>query len=107
MQMVLPCHYMEKNIVSIYIKQISLLLFVSFTSITYSYAKEFIIGVEDVSYYPLYDFSSTDTNRPSFSKDLLSTFFEQHNYSYRFVALPIKRFNKWYEENGIDFKFPI
>jgi len=75
-------------------------------SINYSYAKEFIIGVEEVSYYPLYDFSANDTSRPSFSKDLLTAFFEEYNYSYRFVALPIKRFNQWYVEKGIDFKFP-
>ena len=75
-------------------------------SINYSYAKEFIIGVEEVSYYPLYDFSANDTSRASFSKDLLTAFFDEYNYSYRFVALPIKRFNQWYVENGIDFKFP-
>ncbi len=54
----------------------------------------------------MYDFSATSTNKPSFSKDLLTTFFEQHNYSYQFIALPIKRFSKWYVEEGIDFKFP-
>jgi hypothetical protein len=75
-------------------------------NITPSFAQEFIIGVEEVSYYPLYDFSSTNTNKPSFSKELLTIFFEQHSYPYRFMPLPIKRFNKWYEEKGIDFKFP-
>lgn len=68
--------------------------------------KTFIIGVEDVSYYPIYDFSSASGHHPSFTQELLSTFFEKHQYSYRFVALPIKRFNQWYVERGIDFKFP-
>ncbi|WP_281559912.1 hypothetical protein [Thalassomonas sp. RHCl1] len=69
-------------------------------------AKTFIIGVEDVSYYPIYDFSSSKGHGPSFTKELLSTFFEKHQYAYRFVALPIKRFNQWYIDEGIDFKFP-
>ena len=69
-------------------------------------AKTFVIGVEDVSYYPIYDFSSTTEHRPSFTKELLSSFFEAHQYSYRFIALPIKRFNQWYIEQEIDFKFP-
>lgn len=94
---------MKNEVKNYFIKTFITFLIVS---INYSYAKEFIIGVEEVSYYPLYDFSANDTSRPSFSKDLLTAFFEEYNYSYRFVALPIKRFNQWYVEKGIDFKFP-
>ncbi|OUR59993.1 hypothetical protein A9Q74_15785 [Colwellia sp. 39_35_sub15_T18] len=95
---------MKKSKRTNYLAQICLA--VLFANINLTYAKEFIIGVEEVSYYPLYDFSATNESRPSYSKDLLTAFFKQHNYSYRFVALPIKRFNKWYVEKGIDFKFP-
>jgi len=87
-----------------YINKIYLILL--FVNINITYAQEFIIGVEEVSYYPLYDFSASNTNKPSFCKELLTLFFDQHNYSYRFMALPIKRFDKWYVERGIDFKFP-
>lgn len=104
--MLLLCHYMKNNKMPTYIKRICLALFLPWINITNSIAQEFIIGVEDVSYYPLYDFSANDATKPSFTKDLLTTFFEQHNYSYRFIALPVKRFNQWYVENGIDFKFP-
>lgn len=69
-------------------------------------AKEFIIGVEDVSYYPLYDFSAGAPEGKSFTKDLLSTFFRHQGYQFKFVALPLKRFDKWYVEEAIDFKFP-
>jgi hypothetical protein len=95
---------MKKNITRNYIKLISFVLL--FVNISFSCAKEFVIGVEAVNYYPLYDFSATNTNKPSYSKDLLSAFFEQHNYSYRFIALPIKRFNKCCIGEEIDFKFP-
>ena len=97
---------MNKKKMTNYIKQICLTLFLSFANINLTYAQKYIIGVEEVSYYPLFDYTATDTNRPSFTKDILTVFFEHHNYSYRFVALPIKRFNKWYAEKGIDFKFP-
>lgn len=95
---------MKKIKISHYLKIVCLTLLIA--NFKVSYAKEFIIGVEEVSYYPLFDFSATNTDKPSYSKDLLSAFFDQHSYSYRFIALPIKRFNKWYVENGIDFKFP-
>tara|TARA_R110002167_G_C12699978_1_gene653349 strand:- start:5392 stop:6213 length:822 start_codon:yes stop_codon:yes gene_type:complete len=69
-------------------------------------AKEYIIGVEDVSYYPFYDFSAKDLEQDSFSKALLSSFFRYRGYQFKFVALPLKRFDKWYLEEAIDFKFP-
>ena len=71
-----------------------------------SLAKEYIIGVEAINYYPLFNFSASDVSKPSFSKELLSRFFESRNYQYRFLPLPIKRFDKWFEEDAIDFKFP-
>ena len=71
-------------------------------------AKKFIIGVEDLNYYPLFNFSSSSTSFPnsSFTKDLLTTFFTKYNYQFQFLALPNKRFDKWYAEENIDFKFP-
>lgn len=87
-----------------YIKLILVLLII--LTVKFVSAKNYIIGVEAVSYYPLYDFSATNTTRPSFTKEILSIFFEKNNYQYQFVALPIKRFDKWYVEQNIDFKFP-
>ncbi|MBA6392013.1 hypothetical protein H4J38_14655 [Colwellia sp. BRX10-3] len=69
-------------------------------------AKEYIIGVEDVNYYPFYDFSADELDRKSFTNELLSTFFRRQGYKFKFVSLPLKRFDKWYVEEAIDFKFP-
>ena len=69
-------------------------------------AQEYIIGVEDVSYYPFYDFSAHNVEQESFIKELLSNFFRAKGYQFKFVALPVKRFDKWYVEEAIDFKFP-
>jgi|TARA_B110000438_G_C15806668_1_gene647718 hypothetical protein len=68
--------------------------------------KEYIIGVEDVSYYPFYDFSAEKLDQKSFTKELLSAFFDHRGYKFQFVSLPVKRFDKWYVEENIDFKFP-
>lgn len=70
------------------------------------FAKEYLIGVEDVSYYPFYDFSAKQHNKKNFTKELLSTFFTYKNYKFKFVSLPVKRFDKWFIEESIDFKFP-
>jgi hypothetical protein len=67
---------------------------------------EYIIGVEELNYYPLFNFSTNKIQKPSFTLDLLSAFFNEKKYQYRFVTLPIKRFDKWYVEKVIDFKFP-
>ncbi|XQW84288.1 hypothetical protein ACOYR1_14270 [Thalassotalea piscium] len=64
-------------------------------------AKTFIIGVQDVAYYPLYDFPNE-----SHAKELLDTFAKSKNYKFIYLALPIKRTNYWYKENAIDFKYP-
>jgi len=85
-------------------------IFTSFLlSLTSSHAVEngeFIIGVEAVNYYPLINFSVNDETKESYTKEILSHFFESKKYAYRFIALPIKRFDKWYVEENIDFKFP-
>ncbi|AZQ84957.1 hypothetical protein EKO29_13750 [Colwellia sp. Arc7-635] len=77
-----------------------------FLSYGYVHAQAYTVGVEDISYFPIYDFSEDTQNRHSFTKELLRTFFDLHGYQFKFVALPLKRFDKWYAEEAIDFKFP-
>jgi len=66
-------------------------------------AKEFIVGVEDVSYYPLFDFKS---HRNTFSRELLDKFAQSKGYKFVYLPLPIKRFERWLLEEKIDFKYP-
>lgn len=69
-----------------------------------AHSKEtFRIGVEDYSYYPLYDFSR---DRQSLLKDILNEFAEQHQFQFEYVPLPIKRFKSWYSKAKIDFRAP-
>lgn len=64
-------------------------------------ATTFTVGVQAVSYCPLYDFPNN-----SHSKELLDAFANSKGYKFNYLALPIKRTNYWYEENAIDFKYP-
>jgi len=68
-----------------------------------AHAQEYIIGVEDVAYYPLFDFKS---NKNTFSKELLDKFAASKGYTFVYLPLPIKRFDKWLLEEKIDFKYP-
>ena len=94
-----------KKFIVIPLRPILLLLLLIFSSVQL-HAKEFIIGVEAVRYYPLFDFDINDTSQPSYTKAILTDFFESHNYQFKLLPLPIKRFDRWYIEQGIDFKFP-
>lgn len=66
-------------------------------------ADEFIIGVEDVSYYPHFDFQQKEAG---FAKALLDKFARDHQHSFTYIPLPIKRFSEWLYEEDIDFKYP-
>jgi len=66
-------------------------------------AQEFIIGVEDIPYYPLFEFQS---NRNTHTKELLDTFAASKGYKFTYLPLPIKRFERWLLEEKIDFKYP-
>ncbi|NMP33322.1 hypothetical protein HII17_17345 [Thalassotalea sp. M1531] len=82
------------------------LISIFFSQAVLAEKKVFLVGVEDVDYYPLFSFDSKGPIRPSFAHDVLKAFFDHHNLPFKFVPLPIKRFDKWYLEHNIDFKFP-
>jgi hypothetical protein len=65
--------------------------------------KHLVIGVEDIAYYPYFDYTR---NEASLSKAILDKFAADQGYTISYVALPIKQFSKWLYENDIDFKYP-
>lgn len=66
-------------------------------------SKNLVIGVEDIEYYPYFDFTN---NQPTVSKTILDKFAADNGYTLTYLALPIKQFSKWLHENDIDFKYP-
>ena len=63
----------------------------------------YIIGVEDVAYYPLFDFINSDD---TFTTELFSKFSIEYGYNFKFYPMPVKRFGMWLFEQDIDLKFP-
>jgi polar amino acid transport system substrate-binding protein len=66
-------------------------------------ADTFVIGVEDVSYCPYFDFSSSNS---CFAKALFDQFAKDNGHQISYLPLPIKQFPKWLYQENIDFKFP-
>lgn len=66
-------------------------------------ADTFVVGVEDLNYYPYFDFPS---DNPSFAKALLDQFAKDNKHQITYLSLPIKQFPKWLYKENIDFKFP-
>jgi hypothetical protein len=66
-------------------------------------AQKLVVGVEDVSYFPYFDYTSSKT---SFSKSVLDKFAADTGHTVNYVPLPIKQFSKWLYESNVDFKFP-
>jgi len=68
-------------------------------------AKEFTIGVENINYYPHYDFSVG--KKSGYIYDLLELFSSKNNHHFKYVVLPVKRLRKkMLETNQIDFMYP-
>lgn len=67
--------------------------------------KEFVIGVENIKYYPIYNWDGK--NYTGYAKDLLDSFAAKKGYTFKYMALPVARlFNDFLNGNTLDFKFP-
>ena len=76
------------------------LLLLSFTV----HAKQrFVVGVQDISYFPHYDFRQQDKG---VIWAILEAFSEKTGYQFDYVGYPIKRLNREMMDGQIDFVFP-
>jgi polar amino acid transport system substrate-binding protein len=84
-----------------------MMLFVLFILSTSSYANEknvLRVGVEDMNYYPVMDFTS-EHHRGLFS-DIFISFAQKNQIALDFIPLPLQRFNYWFKEYAIDLRLP-
>lgn len=65
--------------------------------------QKFVLGVEDLHYFPLFDFKNA---HDTFTTELFSEFGEQYGYQFEYYPMPVKRFGMWLFEQDIDLKFP-
>ena len=72
-------------------------------SATVKAQREFIVGTEDINFYPHYDFTSVDST--GFANEVLQLFAGKHGYRFSFQPLPVKRL--YHELDGlVDFIYP-
>lgn len=64
----------------------------------------FHVGVEDIYYYPVMDF--TGSQHKGLLYDVMQDFGRSHDISFEFIPLPLLRFPYWFEENSIDLRLP-
>jgi len=68
--------------------------------------KKFVVGVENIPYYPHYDFSDEKSFKSSFGKDILDAFAKEKGYEFIYEPNPIKRLYMKLAKGAIDFKYP-
>ena len=65
--------------------------------------QHFIVGTEDINFYPHYDFTRPDST--GFANEVLALFAKEYGYRFSFQPLPVKRL--YHElDNLVDFIYP-
>ncbi|MBU2511038.1 hypothetical protein KJ966_06860 [bacterium] len=65
--------------------------------------REFIVGVENIEYYPHYDFTKENKG---VAKRILDLFAQSKNYHFKYRPLPVKRLFSEFVSLELDFKYP-
>jgi len=67
--------------------------------------KEYIIGVENIKYYPLYNWDGKEWT--GYAREVFDRFALKKGYTFKYIALPVARlFNDFVVSQTVDFKFP-
>lgn len=67
--------------------------------------KTYLVGVEDIDYFPF--FTKEDTaSPPGLMIEILNHFAVKEGLIFEYVYLPIARFPDWYDSADIDFRIP-
>jgi ABC-type amino acid transport substrate-binding protein len=83
-------------------KKIFLLFFLIISPIFAN--QKFVIGVENIDYYPLYSYK--DGKYEGYSRALLDMFAKERGYTFEYKAYAINRLYKAFLSNQVDFKYP-
>ena len=69
-----------------------------------SHADNLIIGVEDIDYFPIYQYSNGQYSGAA--SEILNKFATLHDHTLTYKSYPITRLNKNYLEGKVGFRFP-
>jgi ABC-type amino acid transport substrate-binding protein len=78
-------------------------LILCFSALANAGARQIVVGIEQIDYYPHYDFSAGQQR--GFFYDLMQLFGKTAGYEIRYDALPVKRLYQA-ANNGIDVVYP-
>ena len=67
-------------------------------------ADNFVVGVEETSYYPHYSYE--DGEYGGFGRAVLDKFAEEYGYDFEYEAMPVSRLFQSFVEKEVDFKYP-
>jgi hypothetical protein len=82
-----------------------LVIAVSPASMICAQEKIFVIGVENIEYYPLYAYR--DGKYIGYSREILDAFAKEQGYTFKYKPLPVLRlFKRFLEEQTLDLKYP-
>ena len=70
----------------------------------FSYAKHYVIGVEQLEYYPIY--AQREGEYAGFARELLDQFAKSRDYTFEYKAVPVKRLFNDFLAGKFDLKFP-
>lgn len=82
----------------------ALVLVAALAPLSSSQAKTYSVGVEDITYFPLYGFE--DGRYGGFARAVLEAFAETYGHSFEYKARPVSRLLKGFIEGRVDLKFP-
>lgn len=91
-----------KNVVKVIWRCALSILIVSTTLSTH--AEEYVIGVENIEYFPIY--AKRDGKYSGYARSLFDEFAARSGHTFIYKPLPIKRLFKGFIDGDIDFKFP-
>ncbi len=72
-----------------YLRYCRVILAILGLSLPSTYAKEYVVGIEDINYYPHYDFTGEQPRGYFF--ELMQLFSQKSGHQFKFQKLPVKR----------------
>lgn len=69
-----------------------------------SAGQKYVIGVENINYYPQYSYENNEYR--GFARELFDLFAKSKGYTFEYKALPIKRLFSDFLSGELDFKYP-
>jgi len=70
----------------------------------FSENKSFLVGVEDISYYPHYSIKNNEY--VGFVREVFDTFTKNHGYKFVYKPLPVMRLHRTFINGELDFVYP-